>query len=161
MLFELFLGRPCFPGRTKEEVLSSIVERGVSVQELARVNLPQRLYKVVEKATTFVPEHRYNSAVDMARHLQGWLYHQAPKVMTRVASLFLTLHHISKSPAQNIDKPTEGVSLAGSPLSPDAPPTSSNALVPASKLPAVEMLVPADIEAMAERPEFAALFGAR
>jgi serine/threonine protein kinase len=78
MLWEMLVGRRCFGGETKDEVLGAILKRGVPVKDMHLVNTPSRLQAIVEKATSFVPERRYASAIEMARAIEVFLRENAP-----------------------------------------------------------------------------------
>lgn len=86
MLWELLVGRQCFAGEKKNDVLNAILKRGVPVQDLHLVKTPSRLTAIVERATAFVPERRFQSAIEMARALETFLRETA--MHTEMASLF-------------------------------------------------------------------------
>lgn len=136
MLWEMLVGRRCFGGETKDEVLEAILKRGVPVKELHLASTPSRLQAIVEKATSFVPERRYTSAIEMARALEVFLRETAPAV--EMAPLLA--HFLSTS---SLITPSDGrAAIAGAePLTPVDPkllPASFDVLEPSEHATVVE-----------------------
>lgn len=102
MLWELLVGRRCFAGETKNDVLTAILRRGVPIADLHLGKVPSRLVAVVERATAFVPERRFQSASDMARALEGFLRETAETLeMTPLLAHFLSNARLLSAPTDS------------------------------------------------------------
>ncbi len=92
MLFELLSGRECFSGNTAYEVMWKIVNKGVPMYRLIREGVPEDLQRIVQRATSMVPERRYNTAQDMANALEAWLMRSGRHATPWVLSVFFNRH---------------------------------------------------------------------
>ena len=94
MLFELLSGRECFSGNTAYEVMWKIVNKGVPMYRLSREGVPDDLQRVVQRATSMVPERRYETAQDMANALEAWLMRSGRHATPWVLSVFFSRHDL-------------------------------------------------------------------
>ena len=94
MLFELLSGRECFNGNTAYEVMWKIVNKGVPMYRLSREGVPDDLQRVVQRATSMVPERRYETAQDMANALEAWLMRSGRHATAWVLSVFFSRHDL-------------------------------------------------------------------
>lgn len=94
MLFELLSGRECFSGNTAYEVMWKIVNKGVPMYRLIREGVPEDLQRIVQRATSMVPERRYNTAQDMANALEAWLMRSGRHATPWVLSVFFNRHSL-------------------------------------------------------------------
>jgi serine/threonine protein kinase len=94
MLFELLTGRECFNGNTAYEVMWKVVNKGVPMYRLAREAVPEDLQRIVQRATSMVPERRYATAQDMANALEAWLMRSGRHATPWVLSVFFNRHEL-------------------------------------------------------------------
>ena len=94
MLFELLSGRECFSGNTAYEVMWKIVNKGVPMYRLIREGVPEDLQRIVQRATSMVPERRYHNAQDMANALEAWLMRSGRHATPWVLSVFFNRHSL-------------------------------------------------------------------
>jgi serine/threonine protein kinase len=94
MLFELLSGRECFAGATTYEVMWKIVNRGVPYYRLEREGVPEDLARIVQKATSPVPERRYANSQEMANALETWLMRNSKHATAWVLSVFFQRHSL-------------------------------------------------------------------
>lgn len=94
MLFELLSGRECFSGNTAYEVMWKIVNKGVPMYRLSREGVPEDLQRIVQRATSMVPERRYGTAQDMANALEAWLMRAGRHATAWVLSVFFSRHDL-------------------------------------------------------------------
>lgn len=107
MLFELLSGRECFSGNTAYEVMWKIVNKGVPMYRLIREGVPEDLQRIVQRATSMVPERRYHTGQDMANALEAWLMRSGRHATPWVLSVFFNRHNLFPSRAIELPPPAK------------------------------------------------------
>lgn len=105
MLFELLSGRECFSGNTAYEVMWKIVNKGVPMYRLGREGVPEDLQRIVQRATSMVPERRYTTAQDMANALEAWLMRSGRHATPWVLSVFFNRHELFPRRLEEVPTP--------------------------------------------------------
>ncbi len=72
-LYEQLVGRPVYGDLPVEQVLEKVVQSGPNLDRLRIAKAPAGLIQIVARAVAIVPEHRFNSALEMAQALETWL----------------------------------------------------------------------------------------
>lgn len=95
LLYELLMGRPCFVGKTPEDVMNQVTTRGVRAAELAQNGVPLPLTSIIERATRKAPEQRYPTAGEMAQSLADWLESRNARDQRASMARFLHAHKLA------------------------------------------------------------------
>ncbi len=73
LLAEMLMGRNMFPGRQGVEVLEDVRRGNITPPSQVDATIPTSLCNIVEKATHYLPENRYQTARELAADLHRYL----------------------------------------------------------------------------------------
>lgn len=97
LLFELLTGRPCFRGRTVQDVLQKIARCELRLERLDEEGVPLELRRLVERATHPTPGRRFGSAAEMANALETWLMQAGLHAGAWILAAFCVQHELIDS----------------------------------------------------------------
>jgi serine/threonine protein kinase len=69
VLHELLTGRPVFDGRTRADILASVLLKDPTPISLLRPDVPLEIERVIQRCLQKLPEYRFSSVRDLAAHL--------------------------------------------------------------------------------------------
>ena len=73
MLWEATVGRRLWHGMNEPEIMHALLTGQVPLPHDAKPNVNPELDRIVRRAMAVHPEHRYQTAVEMAEDLDEWL----------------------------------------------------------------------------------------